>query len=212
MIVEEVIGSLVVLFSSLFVQTPHISEEAAQSDYSSIFEENHEEDEVFDGLIHLEYDQEAQPELPYYEEAFPVLIQADQQPRRNFCESFLRSWKANAGLVMVVVFSLGFLIVGLVYLDFNISDACKEWIHNKFVVPSGVRTIQIIVGWIKNLPLFAWFPTTVMMLWGFRNFRKNYLLSLFLCQLVTGSISCVYRITVFDKLPTAIITGYSNYG
>ncbi len=211
MILEEVIGSLVVLFSSLFVQTPHISEEAAQSDCSSIFEENREEDAVFDGLIHLEYDLEAQPQLPYYEEAFPVLIQADQQTARNFCESFLRSWKANAGLVMVVVFSLGFLIVGLVYLDFNISDACKQWIHNKLVVPSRVRTIQIIGAWIKNLTLSTWFPTTVMMLWGFRNFRKNYLLSLFLCQLVAGSISWIYSVTVFDKLPTAMITGYSNY-
>jgi hypothetical protein len=64
---------------------------------------------------------------------------------------------------------------------------------------------------LKLLPFYAWFPTTVFLLRGFRGFKQDYLLCLFICQLVAASIACVYGIIVFDKLETTI-TDYSKYG
>ena len=210
MILEELIGSFVALFSEL-IQTPSLSRETLPRDYNLIFKQNPEQDEVRDNLIHREYEQEVQPDLPYYEEELSVLGQIDQELRRNFCESFLRSCKANVGLVMKAVFIIGSLIVGLVYLDLNTSNACIQWVHNKFVVSSHVRILQMTGMSLKLLPFYAWFPTTVFLLRGFREFKQNYLLCLFICQLVAASIACVYGIIVFDKLETTI-TDYNKYG
>jgi hypothetical protein len=127
MILEELVGRFVALFSSLIAQKPPMSREILERDYTLIFEENPEREEAYDGLIHREYEQVAPTELPYYEEYLPVLVQVDQQPRRNFCESFIRSCKANVGLLMAALFILGILTVGLVYFDLNTSNSCMKW-------------------------------------------------------------------------------------
>jgi hypothetical protein len=48
------------------------------------------------------------------------------------------------------------------------------------------------------------------MLWGFKEFRNNYLLRLFVSQLVIGSITCVYRIYIADKV-AATNADYNKY-
>ena len=209
MILEEFIGCFVALISSVFVETPQISRETLQRDYTLIFEENPEQDELYDGLIHREYEKEAQPELRYYEEERSVLVQVNQQPKRNFCESFIRSCKTNIGLVLAA-FIIGLFTIGIVYIDLNTSDACIEWMNNKLVVPVRVQILRKIGVSIKLLPLFTWFSAIVIMLWGFKQFKTNYLLCLFICQLLSGSIACVYRIIVFDKIATTTVD-YNKY-
>ena len=127
MFLEELVGSCVALVSSLIIQTPPISRENLQREYTLISVPNPEQDEVYDGLIHREYEQEVPSEVPYYEDGTFVSIQTDT--RRNFCESFVRSWKTNIGLITAVAFILGLLTVGLVYVDLDTNDACTEWMH-----------------------------------------------------------------------------------
>ena len=167
MILEEIIGSFVALFSSLVAQTPPISSETHQRDCSLLFEENSEEEVICDGLIHQEYDQERPAELPYYEEnvSYSDLFPAhDGRTGKNFCESFLRSCKANLGLVTAVIFTLGLLTVGLVYVDFSTTNACIEWMHNNFTIPSNIRIVRIVGMSVTLLPQFGWFPICIIML------------------------------------------------
>jgi hypothetical protein len=84
MFLEEVFGSCAALFSSLIIQTPPISRENLQREYTLISVPNPEQDEVYDGLIHREYEQEAPTEVPYYEDGTFVSMQADT--RRNSFE------------------------------------------------------------------------------------------------------------------------------
>ena len=205
MFLEELVGSCVALVSSLITQTPPISRENLQREYSLIYVPNPEQDEVYDGLIHCEYEQEVPSEVPYYEDGTIVSIQTDE--RRNFCESFIRSCKTNIGLITAVVFILGSLTVGLVYLDLN-TDVCMNWMHKNLSVPSHVHTVQRVGTSVKLLPLFSWFPASVAMLLGFRKFKQNYLVNLFFCALVSGSITCVYRIVMFDKLINVVYDIY----
>ena len=53
-------------------------------------------------------------------------------------------------------------------------------------VPLRVKTLQIVGASLRLLPFIMWFPTSVVMLWGFKEFKKNYFLCLCVCQLVTG--------------------------
>ncbi len=152
---------------------------------------NPEQDEVYDGLIHREYEQEVPSEVPYYEDG--TFFSMQTVARRNFCESFIRSCKTNIRLITAVVFILGLLTVGLVYVDLNTTDVCIEWMHKNLSVPLHVQKVQIVGMSVKLLPLFSWFPASVA------KFKQNYLVILFFCALAPGSITCFYRVVMSDK-------------
>ena len=212
MILEELVGSVLSLCSSLITQTPPLSREQSQRQFRLIFEDTDEQDEVHDvdGLIHREYEQQPEQQLPYYEDDISVLVQPDGQSSRDFAQSFFRSFQANVGIIMAVVFTLGLLTLGVVYVDLNTTDACIEWMHNNYSIPRVVKILQIVGMSFELLPLFTWFPACIVMLWGFKEFKKNYLSCLLVCQLVIGSITCVYRIITIDVVPPTTVD-YSKY-
>ena len=142
MILEELAGCFVSLCASLITPTPLISRaENVQEDY----EEDTEREEVHNDLIHCEYEQESPDEVPHRGEEFPLLVQVrDGQHNRNLSESFLRSCKANIGLLLAVVFILGVLTFGVVYLNLSTTNACKEWMYRNRTVPTTVRNLQIL--------------------------------------------------------------------
>lgn len=159
-----------------------------------------DQEEVHDSLIHQEYEQRTQPESPYYEDDISALVQTSvvQPNRHSFAQSFLRSLKANTGLIVVVASILNLLTIFTVYMDLNTSDACVEWEHHNHSIPRNVKILRV-VGWsVKLIPLFTWFPGCVAMLWGFKEFKKNYLSRLLVCQLVVGSTTWFYRVIMFD--------------
>ena len=204
MILEELVGSFLSVCSSVIAQTPPISREQRQ--FRLIFDET-DEDEVHDGLIHREYEQRTQSE--YYVDDISASVQTDGvQPTRHFFQSFLQSLKANVGLIAAVVFILSLLTVFTVYVDLNTRDACVEWENHNHSIPTKVKNLRVI-GWpIKLIPLFTWFPACIAMLWGFKEFKKNYLPCLLVCQLVIGSIDCFYGVIMSDELTTVNYTVY----
>ena len=207
MILEELFGSILSLCSSVITQTPPIFREHGQ--FRLIFEETDEQDEVHDGLVHREYEQRTQSELPYYEDDISASVQTDVvQPSRHVPQSFLRSLKANVGLIAAVVFILGLLTVFAVYVDLNTSDACVQWEHQNHSIPTSIKNLRLVGWFIKLLPLFTWFPACIAMLWGFKEFKKNYLSRLLVCQLVIGFMECFYRVVMFDELASHIVTKY----
>jgi hypothetical protein len=211
MILEELVGSFLTLFSSVITHAPPISREQRQ--LRLIFEETEEQDEVHDNLIHQEYEQETQQHLPYYEDDISASVQTDiVQPGRNFAQSVIRSIKANTGFIAAVVFILSLFTIISVYVDLNTSDVCAQWkLHNRNM-PRNVLILRL-VGWSINLiPIFTWFPACVAMLWGFKEFKKNYLARLLVCQLIFGTISCVYRVITTDELAIFNFTDYGLVG
>ena len=208
MILEEIFGSFVALLSGLIAHTPPISSETQPREYSLLFDANPEGEDVYEGLIHREYEQERPEELPYYEEnvSYSDLFPAHhRRTEKNCCESFLRSCKANLGLVTAVIFILGLLTVGLVYVELNTTNACIEWMHNHFTVPSNIRIVRIVGMSVELIPLYAWFPICIILLWGFRQFKQNYLLCLLACQSITLSSCMVYKILAFDNSKTTSV-------
>ena len=209
MILEEIVGSFVSLLSSLFVQTPPpISREIHQREYTLIYDVNPEEDEVPNGLIHREYEQETPPELPHYEHGSLASIHTLVGAGHDFCESLVRSLKANVGFLIAVVFILGSLIVVIVFLDLNTNDACVEWALTNSSIPQHVRMLKMIGMSVMLVPLFSWFPVCIAMLWGYEEFRKNYLACLFVSSFVLGALCCTYRIIMIKKFTDLIYNPY----
>ena len=203
MILEEIVGSFVSIVSSLFVQTPSISRENQQRQYTLINDANREQEEVYDGLIHREYGTEISEELPYNESGSMATIHTEAE--RDYCESLVRSWKANMGFLTAVVFILGSFAVGLVLVDLNTSNACVEWNN----VSQHVQRLRMIGQCVQLVPLFSWFPVCIAMLWCYEEFRRNYLACLFVSSFVPGAISCACRIIMFKKFTYLIYNAYS---
>ena len=212
MILEELVGSFVSLFSSLIVQTPAISRENLQTECGIL--ENYEHDEIYDGLIHREFDVQRTSEESTYNEAEDIsqLVQVHEQPRRNFCESFIRSFKANIGLITVVVFILALLTIACALVSLTTTDYCIEWIlHKNLTLPKNVGVVEIVTVIVILFPFFSWFPVCVALSFGFKEFRKNYLLGLFVLQLVVGSVSTVYDVYFSDQLLAIRDIDYNKY-
>ena len=210
MILEEIVGSFVSLLSSLFVQTPPISREIHQREYTLIYDVNPEEEEVSNGLIHREYESETPQELPYYEDGSLASIHTVVGVGHDFLESLLRSLEANVGFLVAVVFIIASLIVVIVFLDLNTNDACVEWVLTNSSIPRHVRMLKLIGMSVKLVPPFSWFPVCIAMLWGYEEFRKNYLACLFVSSFVPGVLCCTYRIIVMNKF-TDLNYSYNVY-
>ena len=165
------------------------------------------------GLIHREYNEQTAPTDLQCNEADDIshLVQADEQPRRNFCESILRSFKANIGLITVVLFILALVTIACVLVGLTTTDYCIDSIlHKNLTLPENVGTVKIVVVSLILLPFFSWFPACIALSVGFKEYRKNYLLDLFLLQLITESSSTVYGIYFSDQLPARDID-YNKY-
>lgn len=102
MILEELFSGLVSLVLSLAINTPRIHRENLQGHELFTLEENPEQEGDYDGLIHREYETAQVSELSHCGEDITVSAQHDIKPRRNFCESFLRSRSCNANVRLIL--------------------------------------------------------------------------------------------------------------
>ena len=203
MILEELLNALVSLISHLVIHKPPLSRENVKRDHSFIFKEDSERDEAHDGLIHREYEQSQVTDLPYYEENIALWGQDDTQSTRTMCDSIFRSCKANFGLVFAAIFLLGILVCGVAYLDLNTNDACFKLIQNNLNVnvPLPVKVVQMVGMCVFILPVMSWFPACIAMLWGLKEFKRNYLHRLCPIVLATTAATFIYRIVIYDKMP-----------
>lgn len=205
MILIEIVGRIVSLFSSCFIaQPPPISRETSERDYTQIYEENPENEEAYDGLVHREYEPQVPTELPYYDDN-PLSAGHEGQTGRSFVASFLRSFRANIGLIAASVFILGLFIVGMVNVDLKTRNFCRR-LSNNFNVPYGIADI------IRILPLHTWFPMSIGMLWGFKELKKNYLYCLLFSQLLPLFVSIAFYVwlngrPVARKIQSGLVRG-----
>ena len=200
MILEELVGALVSLASPLILPAPRLSRQCREIYDWLIFEDSRGDEEGFEGLIHREYEEEEIQEIPYYETIDIPVLNTGTRARPSICESFRRSVHVNIGLLLAVVL-LGLVTIGLVYLDLNTTNSCIEWRHFNHSTPSSVKVLRIIGTSITAVPLFVWFPITAAMLWGLKEFRKNYL-SCLCVAVVTTTMAMVYRAVLFDQYTT----------
>ena len=201
MILEELVGALVALGSSLIIQTPSLSRQCRPTYEWLVFEDSREDEEGYDGLIHREYEEEETQDTPYYETVDIPVLNTETRERPSICESLRRSVHVNIGLLLAVLL-LGLMTIGLVYLDLNTTNSCKEWSHFNHSTPASVKVLHTISDCFAMVPLFLWFPVSATMLWGLEEFKKKYLSSLY-AGFLTTAIAIVYRAVFSHRYTTS---------
>ena len=202
MILEELVG---VLFSlgTLITQTPPISRESLRRYSWLIFEQQTEDEEQAQGIVHREYEPDRSDDLPYYEE-INVSVSTESRSSRSVCASLRRSFQVNFVFLLAVVL-LGLVTIVLVYVDLNTTNSCIEWRHHNNSTPSTMKVLQIIGTSLSALPLYLWFPAYAVMLWGVKEFKENHLSCLFV-SCFTATLTMVYRAALYDQY--SVISNY----
>ena len=96
----------------------------------------------------------------------------------------------------MVVIPLGLFAIGLVYFKLNTSDLCFEWKHHNNSIPSFVTRWQLIGQDIDAMFINIWFPVTLALLFGWNEFKSNYISTLWV-GFAVGSVIVIYKTLLF---------------
>ena len=206
MILEQLIGLLASFFSMLISRPPHISRQIPPRGSGSTFDESEEEDVPWVDMIHREYEeteQELQIQTHDYTSATYVSVGSESRFRRTFWQSVQRSLRANFGIVMAVI-PLGLFAMGLIYFKLNTSQLCFEWRdHNDTSIWRSVMKWNVIGDDIESICVNLWFPVTLLLLFGWKEFKLNNISTLWV-GFTVGAAVVIYKtfLVVFNVLAT----------
>ena len=195
MILEELIGLLASFFSVLISRPPlHTSRQIPRRGSESTFDQSEEEDVPWVDMIHREYEeteQKLQTQTHGYISATYVSVGSESRLRRTVWQSLQRSLRANLGIGMAV-FPLALFTVGLVYFELNTGQLCFEWKHHNNSISSSVMRWQVIGEDIIQIPINIWFPVTLALLFGWKEFKSNYISTLWV-GFAVGAVVDIYK-------------------
>jgi hypothetical protein len=133
-----------------------------------------------------------QPNNPGY----GTIPSQDTPPRCNLFKSFLHSiWTSVA--IFIAALPLGFLASLLLFADLNTVNICSGWIEHKDLrVDGAVLRWKLVGDVIEDSGLFYWFPSTMIFLFGWKEFKANYLVILVLCFSAL-CVNIIYKLFLF---------------
>ena len=109
----------------------------------------------------------------------------------------------------MAVIPLELFAIGLVYFKLNTGDLCFEWKHHNNSISSFVRRWQLIGEDIDAIFLNLWFPMTLALLFGWKEFKSNYISTLWV-GFVVGAVIVIYKtfLDVFNVFGTEMYKMY----
>ena len=112
------------------------------------------------------------------------------QVKPTLRKSLIRSLKTNLSITFAV-FPLAVIPIILLYFDLRTSDLCFEWRSHNHSEPFGVTRLKLIGDYVQGVLLGFWFPTTMVILFGWNEFKRHYSLTL-LTSLLFGLMATLY--------------------
>ena len=117
----------------------------------------------------------------------------------------IRSLKTNLSITFAV-FPLAVIGIILLYFDLRTSDLCFEWRHHNHGVPFAVTRPKLIGDCVQGVLLGFWFPTTMVILFGWTEFKRHYSLTL-LTSLLFGLMATLYLtfLTLYNAFDANVV-------
>ena len=205
---EEIIATFLSLFSALTLDAPQISRQLPSS-VSSLEEYNrcswedriHGEDVSFDqdrSLLPVEY----LPNEPTYR------------------QSLLRTLKATVTITLAVL-PLALMATAFLYWDLRVTDLCSEWVSMNHTLPFNAKRTRLIGKGFGLVLGYLWFPLTLVVLFGWSEFKRHYsavvlvgqlaglFATLYLCFLVLYGVNDSHKIKSY-KAPLLVAAAVAH--
>ena len=99
--------------------------------------------------------------------------------------------------ILVAALPLGLFATALLFADLNSVNLCSEWIErNGYRVDGAALRWRLVGDIVEDFGLFLWFPLTMIFLFGWKEFKANYLIILFLCS-TFALVEIIYKLFLF---------------
>ncbi|XP_028414590.1 uncharacterized protein LOC114537687 [Dendronephthya gigantea] len=172
---DDIIATFLSLFFAVTVDAPRISRE--------INNNFRDQDEPFNAndTSQGEYPSLVQEDFPSSSEY--VSLSGVMENERSFGESLCKSLKATLTIILAVI-PLVILGVILVYFDLRTTDLCFQLLtKSNDTLSFDVLRIRLIGDGIEIVILNLWFPVVLVILFGWRKFKSQYSLTVFIALL-----------------------------
>ena len=99
--------------------------------------------------------------------------------------------------ILVAALPLGLFATASLFADLNSVNLCEEWIErNGYHVDGAVLRWRLVGDIFEDFGLFLWFPLTMIFLFGWKEFKANYLIILFV-WLFSALVEIIYKLFLF---------------
>lgn len=109
---------------------------------------------------------------------------------RCFVQSVLISFK-----IKIVVLPLALLLMILLYINLNTANLCFQFKNREGSLPFNIKMWNAAGDCVEIMLIQSWFPATLVLLFGWREFKLNYFSTLFIC-FVLGNTIVIYTIII----------------
>ena len=182
---EEIIAGFLSLFSALTLDAPQLSRE--MNDNASLSEQRTRYTWV--DSIHTEYVSFEEENLPSQTDYVQLGYELQNGP--SYTQSLLRSMKATFTITLTVL-PLVLIGMALIYFDLRTVDLCSEWeTQLNYTLSFRVWRIRLIGDGVEKIIFYLWFPLTLVLLFGWSEFKHHYSSTVLVGQLA-GFISTLY--------------------
>ncbi len=174
---DEIIACFLSLFSALTLEAPQLSREMNHNASAS--------EEItrytWEDKIHREYVSFQEDNLPSSETGY-VQLGYELRNRPGYTQSLFRSLKATFTITLAVL-PLVLMGIALIYFDLRTRDLCSEWQAKNHTLSFDVQRIHLIGNGVENMMLYLWVPMSLILLFGWSEFKRHYSSTILVSQL-----------------------------
>ena len=191
---EEILGALLSLFSLLLNETPRVSfrqesintQEGSTDKWLPYINEEYENVNtgkesssvsllLADGNFYTSYNR---------------ILDGALHKQKSCVNSFRKALWTTISMTFAIFPPTAFTIIFL-FVDLNTTDLCVEWQHHNNTVPLSVKRIRVIGDSVEAVIVNLWFPLTAVVLFGWKVFRLRFL-STFYIAFIFGEATVIY--------------------
>ncbi|XP_046857623.1 uncharacterized protein LOC124451037 [Xenia sp. Carnegie-2017] len=119
------------------------------------------------------------------------------QQSRSFSNSMCKSFWATSSLTLATIFPT-LVVTVFLYVSVNIFNSCLEWQnHNNNTLPLSVKRAHVFGSCFETSLLYLWFPFTMMILFGWREFKAKFLSTVYV-GVIFGELAVMYHLISFQ--------------
>ncbi|XP_046857514.1 uncharacterized protein LOC124450905 [Xenia sp. Carnegie-2017] len=201
---EEVIGLTLSICSLFAADIPKVSSRnETLPDYTN-FEHRELENDAQENFINKEFDDDNYNDELSRED---LVVNFSSQNTTCYDDNLKESgkvwktlWKClwtNLNIIVASIIPVAFCIT-LVYVAMNTAYSCLEWQnHNNKTLPLSVKRAEVFGVCVEAIVLYLWFPFTMMILFGWREFKAKFLSTAYV-GVIFGELAVMYHLISFQ--------------